>query len=266
MRLLPIQGVLRHALHSTKSNLPFAWHISWPWLAVLVPLHMLVEPLLPKIVPDAVDPPNVANNMQTVFGLIGLGMFSLLVFSSIAVSWHRYILTDEVPQGAARFRLDSVVWRYFGNTLLIMLLVGLAVIPMLLVATLVVAMMGLSQNMSTIVLAVMAGIVGLPLAYRMMIKLPAIAVGNPDINIKTAMQKTTGNSFQLLVAGVIIFGAALLIGFAMSQILTAVGAESSGGTTVFAVLVQQVVGWITTIFTVTFLTSLYGFFVEGRDF
>ena len=263
MRILPVQGVLGHALHSTKNNLRFAWHISWPWLALLVPLHMLVEPMLPKIVPDAVDPATVARNIQTMLGLIGLGLVSLLVFSSIAVAWHRYILNDEVPQGTARLRLDAVVWRYFGNTLLIMVLVGLALVPVVLLASLAIAMFGLSENMASIVVAVLAGVIALPLAYRMMIKLPAIAVGNPDINLKTAMQKTAGNSFQLGMSALIIFCAALLIGFAMSQILDAIGANESGVT---SIVVQQAVSWITTIFTVTFLTSLYGFFVEGREF
>jgi hypothetical protein len=266
MRILPIQGVLVHALKSTRNNLSFAWHVSWPWLALIVPLNMLFEPMLPKIVPDATDPATMASNAQAVIGLFALGVISILVFSSIAVSWHRYILNDEVPQGLARLRLDSVVLRYFGNTFLIGLLVVLTLLPVVLILSLLVAALGLSPNTASILIAVLAGLIGLPLGYRLMLKLPAIAVGNPDINLKTAMQKTTGNSLQLCISGAIIFGVALLIGFVMSQILSALGADNGGASAILAVFVQQAVSWITTIFTVTFLTSLYGFFVEGRDF
>jgi hypothetical protein len=266
MRTLPIQDVLGHAWRSTASNLRFAWHISWPWLAVIVPLQIIIEPNLPRVVPESTDPATIASNMKALAGLLFLGLVSILAFSSIAVAWHRYVLKDEVPNGLARFRLDSVVWRYFGNTLLIILLVCLAVIPIAVVLSILAALLGVSEVAATILIAVVAALLGLPLVYRMMVKLPAIALGNSDISLKTAIEKTEGNSFQLGIAGFIILAVVFLIGTVMQQVLSMLGLVTADQTSVVAIFIQQMGNWITTIFTVTFLTSLYGFFVEGRDF
>ena len=63
------------------------------------------DPSAPEISPLA--------RVQVVIGII-----SIIAVCSIAVSWHRFILRDE---SAAGLRIDGDVFRYAGNTLLIML-------------------------------------------------------------------------------------------------------------------------------------------------
>jgi hypothetical protein len=266
MRKLPVFGVLSHALRSVINNIRFAWHVSWPWLALLLPLGLAAEFMLPHIDPEATDPATIARNGQTAFGYLALGAFSMLVFSSIAVSWHRYILMDEIPQGAARLRLDKVVWRYFGNTLLVMLIVVAASIPLVAVVSLVTVMVGLGAGAAGGLTMAAAGLFAIPLSYRLMVKLPAIAIGNDGFTMREAMARTAGNALQLCMAGVVVIIAALLIGTLLGGLAALLGTSSGGAGAFIASVVQQLVSWLVTIFTVTFLTSLYGFFVEGRDF
>jgi hypothetical protein len=266
MRKLPVFGVLSHALRSVINNIRFAWHVSWPWLAFLVPLGLAADFLLPRMDPQATDPAAIARNGQAALGYLALGAFSMLVFSSIAVSWHRYILMDEIPQGMMRLRLDAVVWRYFGNTLLVIVLVIAACIPPVALLSLLTVMLGLGQGAATGVTMAVAGLIAIPLSYRLMVKLPAIAIGNNTFTMKEALSRTVGNALQLCMAGVTVIIAALLIGTALGGLATLLGAGSGGAGTVVISVIQQLVSWLVTIFTVTFLTSLYGFFVEGRDF
>ena len=67
-----------------------------------------------------------------------IAAFSLVIFSSIAVNWHRYILLDEVTASEKIFRLDRPVWSYAGRTLLIMLvtLVPVVIFSLIFVAAL----------------------------------------------------------------------------------------------------------------------------------
>jgi hypothetical protein len=60
MRKLPVFGVLSHALRSVINNIRFAWHVSWPWLAFLVPLGLAADFLLPRMDPQAMAKPRWA--------------------------------------------------------------------------------------------------------------------------------------------------------------------------------------------------------------
>jgi hypothetical protein len=266
MKKLPILAAIGHALRSTRNNLPFAWHVSWPWLAILFPLNLLIETYLPQFNPEAADPQAVARNAEASLGFLFYAVVSMLAFSSIAVSWHRYILQDEVPQGLARLRLDDDVWRYFGNTLLIGLTVALAVLPVTIVLSLISTLLGLDSNGATALTVAATALVVIPLMYRLMVKLPAIAVGNTSINLSAALQVTRGNSLQLCVSGVIILVSALLVGLGLGAVYGLLAGDLGGPGHIVAALAQQIVSWVITIFSVTFLTSLYGFFVEGREF
>jgi hypothetical protein len=266
MRKLPVFGVFRHAFRSVTDNFAFAWHVSWPWLAVLVPVSLGVESLLPSVDPEAKDAAAVAANARAFLGLLALGVASMFVFSSIAVNWHRYILKDEIPQGWARLRADEVVWRYFGNTLLVILIVIAATAPVVIIVSLVSGLLALNMDAAGALTMAIAGCFAIPLFYRLMLKLPAIAVGNAGVTLRAALEKSAGSSLALCVAGAVIMAAIFLVGFLLAGIAGLLGAGSGGVAYVVASVLQQLISWVVTIFTVTFLTSLYGFFIEGRDF
>ena len=43
MRKLPVFKALGHAIRSTTENMGFAFHISWPWMLLLLPFNAAVN-------------------------------------------------------------------------------------------------------------------------------------------------------------------------------------------------------------------------------
>lgn len=97
--------------------------------------------------------------MQIVSAVVGL-----LGFCSMAVSWHRFILRDEIGSPA---RIDAPVLRYAGNSLLIMLIVVVPAVILLVLSQLVPAL-----GVLLIVLSIAGGLI----VTRLSVKLPAVAL------------------------------------------------------------------------------------------
>ena len=192
-----------------------------------------------------------------------IAMAGLIAFASIAVSWHRYILKDEVPQGLARLRLDSVVWRYVGNSILLFLIFFAIGLPFGFLAWAISTAIGLA---GTVVFVAILFLAALSTSYRLSIKLPSIAMERTDIRFADAWRMTSGNFWQFMGLGVVFLLILLGVGLAVGAITSVVGLTSSTLLLVLIIAIQQVVNWVATILGVTLLTSLYGFFVEGREF
>ncbi len=272
MRQLPVFSALFHALKSTTDNLGFAFHISWPWIVLLLPiniittLYMLFNGL--QIAPGTNPDPALVAKVFIVS--TPLFIVSLISYSSIAVNWHRYVLLDEVPQGWARFRIDELTWRYIGNALLIALIVAGAFLLVSIVITLITAALvmllgqaiGIIFYTACVIALVTYGIIAF---YRMGIKLPAVALGRNDYKMKNAWADSAGNEWRILglvglmVAMMLIAGLLLFLSALIFTNFGVIGLSIS-------IAIQVMVNWVATIFGVTLLTSLYGFFVENRDF
>jgi hypothetical protein len=56
MRTLPVLAAFNHVLRSTINNLGFAWHLSWPWMIVIMPLNILAGIYGFTFAPDAAAP------------------------------------------------------------------------------------------------------------------------------------------------------------------------------------------------------------------
>jgi hypothetical protein len=102
--------------------------------------------------------------------------------------------------------------------------------------------------------------------YRLSVKLPAIAIGRRDFALRDAWAATRDNKLPIflviLFQFLLLFGVAIVF-FALYFTLALIGHTI---TLVISQLIQAFLGWLLAIFNVTILTSLYGFFVEGRDF
>lgn len=260
-RTLPAGTCISHAINSVRNNIAYAFRISWPWYLVLIILGFGAG-----LLANNVSGGNPEANPGSVLPIyLSLGLFNLLAFSSIAVNWHRYILLDEVPAGSGLFRLDDKTWRYFGNVLLITLI--LIAVSMLIVAPL--TFLGSLMNAPT-ALAFLGAAAALCLAgilfFRLSIKLPAIALGRRDFSLSNGLAATRDNNQPLFL--VFLFEIAAAIGMILVLLLLVLIAGVISETLAFALgtVLQILVNWIFTIFGITVLTSLYGFFVEGRDF
>ena len=265
MRKLPVTRALGHAIRSTADNISFAFHISWPWMLLLLPLNVAVNLYL--VFNGVQDPKNLT--AQSFLLIVPLAIASIVAYCSMAVNWHRYVLLDEVAEGWQRLRVDSLMWRYIGNAILI----GLILIAGGIVAALIFSLVG--WGLSAVVgeaslIVIVPGVFALYAyaivsAYRLAVKLPSVALERNDFYMRDAWRVTDGNFWQILGLVLLFFICVLLVGLAMLLVTYLFGQLGTLGLSV-SLAIQVTVNWVATILGVALLTSLYGFFVEGREF
>jgi hypothetical protein len=256
-RQLPIFAALSHAFSSVWDHRAVAFRISWAWYVILAIILAAGGQFLggrPAGDGQTLPPDTVAIE----FGMI---LIVLVINSSIAVNWHRFILLDEVPGHLESLRLDGRVWRYFGNTLLLVLGIGvvsvLAAFPLIFIAVAAGAMQ-LAPLAGLIAILAVAAFVFL----RLGIKLPAIAIDGGDFRFADAWRASAGNGFQ--IAG--LFLTAILLLLTLAFLVALVGLIDGFAAVVLGFVLQLAVNWFMTLFNISLLTSLYGFFVQGRNF
>jgi hypothetical protein len=265
MKNLPVGDAFGHIVSSTLHNIRFAVFSQWPWIAIVVVLIAATQNSvgvlgLSEGEMQAAFQADPALALRFALWITVLASVGLLAFASIAVSWHRYILLDEFPQGLAMLRVDNPVWRYLGNLLLLSLMMTALLVPVTL----------LSIPFGPAAVPLLIGFflfVVVPLTYRLGVKLPAVALGRRDFTFRDAWNATTGNSWQLLALGLLVAATSWGISLAGLALSYAVKSTLPQQVAVAADFVLQLgLQWGVTILGITLLTSLYGFFVEGRDF
>jgi hypothetical protein len=83
--------------------------------------------------------------------------------------------------------------------------------------------------------------------------------------MRQAWADTKGNFWRFLCLVLLYFLVAAVVGLLTAGIGLGLGYIGSIGLSI-GIAVQLAVNWVLTILGVTMLTSLYGFFVEGRQF
>ena len=258
-RQLPAGTCIRHAVNSVRNNIAYAFRISWPWYAVLVPLSFAMFGLAGLFALGT-------SSMSPFFlAFLVLALVSLVAFASIAVNWHRYILLDEMPKGREVFRIDDKTWRYFGNLLLILLILVGACLLVMLPLSILAASTNAAEFSVVLIALIILPIAGI-LSLRLSVKLPAIALGRRDFLLKDAWSSTQANILPLFF--IALFQIVFFLGFVLFMLLLqyTIGTASPALWDIVGTVLQTAVNWIFTIFGITILTSLYGFFVENRDF
>jgi hypothetical protein len=263
-RQLPPATCIGHAIRSVRNNINYAFRISWPWYAILVPLGLGASYLIDTLTGG--DPQKIltAPVMAIYFVLMAV---SMVAFASIAVNWHRYILLDEVPQGGQIFRFDDKTWRYLGNVLLIFLILFL--ISALIWAALFIVIASAAGGFLTFtafVLFIVALLFVAVLFFRLSVKLPAIALGRRDFRLADSLAATKDNNLRLLLLVLLEIAIVLVAVVAMLILIVVASYVSVMLGFVLGAILQALFNWVFTIFGITLLTSLYGFFVENRDF
>jgi hypothetical protein len=250
-RELPVLKAFAHILSGVSAHWRSALKPALPWLATVALLNAfaLKSQLLPS-------PPQTDLNLSWI-DLVS-AVIGLIAGSSIAVSWHQFILRDVPLVSVQIFRLDRTVWRYLGR---IITIIAICFIPLL-------ALMLAVDFAPLLLMPIIFGLF-IQLAvfgYRMALTLPATAVDNTTFGIREALEVTRGNNLRILalIAITILMILGVLLAFlVVVGILRAVNPIS-------AQLVVFVLGipvlFFNTLVTTNMLTSLYGFFVERRDF
>jgi hypothetical protein len=260
-RKLPVLAAFTHAVRSVRTNMQFAVRISWPVYALLIPL--LVGGNILIMLLSGGNPQSSPGTMSSITML--MAFVSLIAFSIIAVRWHRYILRDELPAGNSALSLEPEVWRY----VLSVLLIGVIGFALLVVAALVSSILsGGSADISPRMIGLFAAclpFVGLAL-MRLSVRLPAVALGRSDFSLANAWNATKGNFGALL--GMTLLNIAVFLALVVASELVSFGLATIDRTLgmIIGIILQLGINWILTLFNSSVLTSLYGFFVENRDF
>jgi hypothetical protein len=107
----------------------------------------------------------------------------------------------------------------------------------------------------------------MPIIYRLSIKLPAIALERRDFKLGDAWTVSAGNWWQIVGVGVVATLLSWIVGLLMalvSKLLNVTLGDTVG--LWIDIALQTGVNWVVTIMGITLLTSLYGYFVEKREF
>ncbi len=255
MQKLPVLIAVKHALKAIVSFRDNGVRIGLLWMLVLAALKALDFAFLGGAIlsDNAPDQAMEIRQADVVFAVL-----STIAVSSIAVNWHRFILRDEITPPQKIFRLDALVWRYVGRFLLIMLIV---LAPLVGISIAIVNIDPAAKSLLIVPVAIAAVYM-----MRMWISLPAIAVDRRDFNIMAALNATAGNNLRF--AGVL--GLNFLI-FFLTVFVFGVFVKAAGNIgpvymKIAAVVLSVPANLFLTLFSLSLLSSMYGFFAEQRKF
>jgi hypothetical protein len=246
-KLSPFKAV-SHALNSIWNFRSMALRIGIVWTPIILAAGLV------EFYAGSPDPNSQQMSPQALVKLVA-GLISIIAVCSIAVSWHRFILRDEPASG---LRLDGDVFRYAGNTLLIMLAM---LVPGLIFLTIMMPAPGPGAILGLPIIIAAGGAV-----TRASIKLPAVALGKRDFSFRDAWAASKGNFWPCV--GVFLLSAAILLAIllVLTVIAAVLGRISEGLSLLFQLAAVAVLQLFYAIFNASIFASLYGFFVEQRDF
>ncbi|MBC8036204.1 MAG: hypothetical protein H7X89_03190 [Rhizobiales bacterium] len=247
MRKLPPLKAVSHALKSVISYRMAGIRIGALWMVILFAVDVAERLLFPS---GAGAGNGTATSIRWLSAIV-----SFLAFSSIAVSWHRFILRDELPLAANSLRLDARVLRYLGNSLLALLAGG---VPLVLFAT---ALAFLPRAAAIVLLP--AALTAGAFISMLSLKLPAVALDRSDFSFGDALKSAEGNFWQ--IATVFLLNA-MVIFLPLTALVLLLRQVSPAVASVTGLILSVPLNLFFTLFSVSVLTSLYGFFVEKRDF
>ncbi len=239
-------ALLFQSLRLIFGNLPQSIRLSSPLGALLILALLLYGP--DYFIQD-IDPndPNSLPASSVFFQLLTV-VFTMWV----AVSWHRFVLLEEYPNGVLPKFHGGLMLVYFGYGILLGIVVGLGTIALG-------ALVGLA--LFTVPVLMIAGIIIVSVAgawafYRLSPILPACAIGN-RLGMKEAWAATKPHSGAILGAMVIFVVSIFALAFAGAAVATVI--PFLGGVMLLAF------NWLYILLGISFLTTLYGVAVEGRS-
>lgn len=248
MRKLSATKAVLHALKSVWSFRAMAVRIAVYWVPAIVAMGAADIYFGPS------DPSVPQSGVATLVQLLTAAV-SLMAVCSVAVSWHRFILRDETASG---LRLDSHVLLYAGNTLLILMAMFL---PALIAVVGVVFVPPAAMLLGLAAMVLTGGAV-----TRLSVKLPAVALGDRGFGFRDAWAASAGNYWPcvaVFLLNLLIAAGGLLALVTLAGLFSTLG-ETAGTITIVAG--ASVLQLFFAVFNASIFTSLYGFFVERRDF
>jgi hypothetical protein len=175
--------------------------------------------------------------------------------ASIAVAWHRLILSQERPAGAY-LRFDRSVWLYAAFLLAVELLfIALINLPEVIASVRGTGLPLWISGVGFVLAITLAFIIG-----RLSLVLPPIALGRTDIGLGDAWRATQGNTWRLFWGPIV-----CLILLVVPAVLVFILAGAGRTTTAIALTVMDLIAILAGVIGVGFLSFAYQHFFQGGD-
>ena len=213
MATLPIMPVVRAAFARVFNNPNQAFAVGLPYFVLLFVIGVIGTLSAPA------DPASMGVGVG--FLSIVLLILQLLIYTAMAVAWHRVTLLGyNADSGLFRVGLGPRELRFLGYSLLIYPLVAVAVALTLLA--------GAGGTALAILVGIAAYVVCIYLILRCSLVLPATAADHPT-SLKLSWQQTEGNAGQMFLIGLVIAAAFLVTLFVVSFVIGLVFGVVTGG-------------------------------------
>ena len=252
-----------HALRMILGNFGAAVRVSLPSLVAIVVVAGLSITLFPAL--GMIEHPAMMETAPFSAGGVAMVFLSAVAmavaFLWSAVAWHRFILLEEYPGATGPRWNGAAIWRYFvaGIVLgLVLVLLGVALGIVVGIASFAFGRPG-GDGAMVLGAVLMFALVVVPLilvSYRLSPILPAAAVGE-RLSIKDAWAATRGAFWPFLILAIVTSLASWALGLPTPILMRA--------SLVLGLIWTIAVQWVTMLFGVSILTTIYGYFVEKRN-
>jgi hypothetical protein len=140
--------------------------------------------------------------LLTLVAQIVSQLILLPALASVAVAWHRLLLSDEHPGTGIYFRLDNIV---VGYAILALWIAVITLGPNYVseVFQIVTGTSATARNVATLVVGTLAGFVSLIASFivaRLSLALPALALGRNDVGFGAAWTASRRNTWRMFWA------------------------------------------------------------------
>ncbi len=263
--------LLRHVVQQVFGNLGSAARITL--VLIIIPIGILAA-TNPGILTGSslqFDATTGQNDFSGVglFGVLLALVAGVICWLWAAVAWHRFVLLEEYPSGLFPTWRGSNIGNYFGNSILIFLImiaVGIAV------GIVIGILITLVRSEALAILLGVGLVFGLSwVATRVGLILPAAAIGE-KLRISESWKATAPVSGQIILPIFVLALASTIL----NQGIIALFGETTGIPTQFGVqqqvtlsavgtILSLVVTWLQMLLNLALMTTLYGNLIEGRQ-
>lgn len=192
---LPIGQTVGDAFAATWANIGYLAHISWAWVLVMMPIVVAYRWAAERYNWGDVS----SGNPMALVAMVVDAFLLAPMLASIAVAWHRKLLTGEEWPSPVYLRFDRLVRRY-------VLIAALITLWMLapIWAGIVLDNLGfgpsLQPNSTVAFVGIGLALVGLYVATRHWLALPGLALAHDDASLGQSWRHTRANATRILLA------------------------------------------------------------------
>ncbi|MEO1640780.1 MAG: hypothetical protein AAFU41_16180 [Pseudomonadota bacterium] len=237
--------IIRHAFSMIFGNFGQALRVSVGPFLILAGVFVVAGQFLRSV-------PSGGPGLAMMWLLLGTG--ALIVFSWIAVAWHRFILLEEYSGLLPRFEMPAI-GPYVQTTFLLFLVLLVCMLPLIFIGAPLAQVLG---GGGTSIIGFVVGILTLYLLFRFGMTLPGTAIGKP-ITFRESWAATKKESPTLWGVAAILTVMNIVI-----EMWSSIPLAPTLGNQIFQLVFAVGLNWLTMMLSVCVLTTFYGHLIEKR--